>query len=91
MTKDIYREKFFLSIYCSDNAERLPPDNILSFMLPGLAFLGYHSRFASHLYSFASYSFSCKWGVALRTEIKKNSITFLNFRSIVCGLCRIGL
>ena len=45
---------------CSDNAERPLLNNLLSFMLHELALLGYHSHLASYLYSFASYSYSCK-------------------------------
>ena len=47
-------------MYCSDNAERLRLDDLLSFMLHALVFLGYHSQFASYPYPFPSYSYSCK-------------------------------
>ena len=39
-------------MYGPDNAERVRIDNLLSFMLYELRFLGYHSRFVSYPYSF---------------------------------------
>ena len=43
-----------------DDTERPQPDNLLSFMLHELVYLGYHSQMALYPYSFASYSYSCK-------------------------------
>ena len=42
------------------DAEIPQPGNQLSFMLHELAFLRCHSQFALYLYTFASYSHSCK-------------------------------
>ena len=38
-------------MYCSDNAERLRLDNLLSFMLHALVFFKYHLHFPSYPYS----------------------------------------
>ena len=47
-------------MYCLDYAERLQPNNVLSFKLHELVFLRYNSQFASNPYSFASYSYRFK-------------------------------
>ena len=47
-------------MYCLDYAERLQLNNLLSFRLHELKFLGYQSHFASCPYSFALYSYICK-------------------------------
>ena len=44
-------------MYCLDYAERLQPDNVLSFMFHELVFLGYHSQFASYPSVFICFGF----------------------------------
>ena len=44
----------------SVSAERFSLDDLVSFMLYELAFLGCHSQFLWNLHTFASYSYNCK-------------------------------
>ena len=50
----------FKNMHCLDYEERPQPGNQLFFMLNELVSLGCHSQFASHPYTFASYSYGCK-------------------------------
>ena len=66
-------------MYCLGNAERLRLDNLLSFMLHELVFLGCHSHFASYPQSFASYSYSCKIPqpyVAATVRMRSDAVLF---------------
>ena len=68
-------------MYCMDCAETRQPDNLVSFMLHELIFLGCDSQFASHAYLFASYLYGCKIlqpnvaARALRCGILLHSVT----------------
>ena len=64
-------------MYCSDNAEKLPFDNLLSFRLHELVFFWYHSQLASYPYLFASYSYSKILQPYIAATVRMHSDTVL--------------